>query len=135
MQNLDLHFSQVADAGITELREPKGMQELDLFGLDQVTDVGVKELSGLKHLQSLSLADSQMTDTGLTHLAKMKSLEMLELSDSQTTDNGIAILKKALPACRILNRNLLPSPTENDSMMLGSDSGADIHVFRFFIRK
>jgi len=55
---VDLHFSKVADADLSQLAGLKKLQLLNLCGT-QVTDEGMKNLNGLKELKWLYLADEE----------------------------------------------------------------------------
>ena len=114
--------AQLTDAGLTDLKGVKGLQELVLLnstnitdsGLAHVqnlgdlwcvqlsdarniTDVGLAHLQGLTRLRQLSLKNSQVTDAGLTHLKGLRELQHLRLNGSRVTKAGIANLKQALP--------------------------------------
>ncbi len=78
---------------------------LDLH-LTEITDAGLEELKGLNSLQELGLNNTQVSDTQITdaesvHLKGLTSLRDLFLSRTQITDAGLAEIKAALPKCRV----------------------------------
>jgi hypothetical protein len=61
----------------------------------------LSELRGLGHLRDLSLRWLAITDASLVHLKELKGLTQLDLQDTNVTVEGIALLREALPNCRI----------------------------------
>ena len=58
-------------------------------------------LGSLAYLQEIQLLDSDFTGDGLEHLKVMTSLRHVNLKNTQTTPAGRAMLRKALPDCKI----------------------------------
>ena len=71
------------------------------LGDTNVTDSDLKDLKELKGLQDLDLGFTQITDAGLKNLKELKGLQSLDLRDAQITDAGMKDLKQALPTTRI----------------------------------
>ncbi len=88
-----LSFTKVTDAELKELKELKGLQELNLWGT-KVSDVGMKELKELKSLQLLDLNQTNVTDAGLKELKKLTNLQSLNLMYTKVTDAGLKELKE-----------------------------------------
>ena len=124
LETLDIHGTQVKDsgleklAGLTELKvlridgtritdtglvHLQGLNKLYDLGLSgtHVTDVGLRHLRGLKNIVILNLDDLRITDEGLEHLKGITSLRDLNLTGTKTTAEGRALLRKALPLCKI----------------------------------
>ena len=76
IRSLYLSFTQVADAGLADLRKMTGLRHLDL-SFTRVGDAGLVHLSGLTGLQHLNLSDTRVADAGLAHLRKITKLETL----------------------------------------------------------
>jgi hypothetical protein len=49
----------------------------------------------------MCIRGTAVTDVGLKELAGLKSLTILDLGGTKVTDVGVAMLKKALPRCKI----------------------------------
>jgi hypothetical protein len=104
---LCLARTQATDAGLPVLSELTVLKKLDL-SWTEISDAGVVHLSGLVHLRELSLACHRITDARLPylvpHLRRLTSLEKLALHPDTTSEAGRAMLKRALPGCRIFCR-------------------------------
>ncbi len=97
---LNLCDVRVAEAGLKHL---KGMKRLQVLVLNetQITDAGLENLKGLTSLETLSLGNNEITDAGLNQLKGMTALKRLGLYNTKTTSEGRAMLRKALPNCKI----------------------------------
>lgn len=101
LTSLDLTRTQVTDQGLKELKAFKGLTALGLGGT-RVTDKGVKELAAHANLTTLFLNNNlSLTDTGLKELSSLKNLATLNISSTKVTDAGVDELQKALPKCKI----------------------------------
>jgi len=67
----------------------------------QITDAELQRLKGLTNMEALILQSTSVTDTGLEHLKGLTSLKELYLDNTKTTPKGRAMLRKALPICKI----------------------------------
>jgi tetratricopeptide (TPR) repeat protein len=85
---LDLHGTQVTDAGLEELARFQTLQALNLGGT-AVTNAGLRWLAALKTLQTLNLDRTAVTDAGLKELADLKNLQVLSLAGTQVTGVGL----------------------------------------------
>ena len=97
---LDLHCTDVTDAGLVNLEGLTGLQTLDLS--TDVTDAGLVNLKGLTGLQTLELRATKVTDAGLVHLKGLTGLRTLYLMGTNVTDAGVAALRKSLPNADII---------------------------------
>jgi len=71
----------------------KPVVEVDLSNTE-VADAGLKELKEFKNLQSFT--GRMVTDTGLKELKELKTLKILHLDACDVTDAGVKNLKAAL---------------------------------------
>jgi hypothetical protein len=101
LQQLDLSYTKVTDAGLAHLKGLTGLQYLDL-SCTQVTDAGLAHLKGLTGLQYLDLSCTQVTGAGMVHLRGLTALQELDLPVTRVTDPGLAHLK-GLTALQRLN--------------------------------
>ncbi len=94
LRELDLYYTQTTDvtplAGLTELTK------LDIRG-NKITDL--TPLAGLTKLTKLFAASNKITD--LTPLAGLTNLTKLHLEDNPIPLDQMAMLRKALPNCKI----------------------------------
>lgn len=125
LEELNVSYCQVADAGLAEIVRCKGIKSLDLTYSSDITDQGMVYLSELKELQKLILSSSRISPEGLKRVAQFPKLEYLEIQQpimnderleifmamkslkefkigrSQVTAGGIEKFKLALPNCRV----------------------------------
>ncbi|MBS0202262.1 MAG: hypothetical protein JSS49_05125 [Planctomycetes bacterium] len=85
------------------LSELKSLKHLDTISLAQthLSDADLKEFQDIRSLVSLSLSRNQITDAGLENLKGLPNLRQLILEDTLTTAEGRASLRKVLPKCKI----------------------------------
>ena len=97
---VDLHNTQVTDAG---LRHLEGLSKLQKVSLNdtKVTDAGLEHLKGLTSLETLDLANTRVTDAGLEHLKRLTKLQSLNLVNTRVTDAGVKKLQQELQHCKI----------------------------------
>ena len=75
---VNLHGSEVTDAGLEHLKGLPQLQTLNLWQT-KVTDAGLVYLKGLTKLHLLDLQCSEVTDAGLEHLKGLTELQTLNL--------------------------------------------------------
>ena len=114
LKYLDLHGTQVTDAGLVHLRKLKRLKTLDL-SFTKITDAGLVHLKWNMNLNALDLNNTKITDAGLVHLKRIMyqyharcgndlqngkwmwmervNLKSLDLSRTQVTDAGLEHLK------------------------------------------
>ena len=119
LKYLDLHGTQVTDAGLVHLRKLERLKTLDL-SLTKITDAGLVHLKWNMNLNALDLNNTKITDAGLVHLKRIMyrhparcgnnpginrlqnrkwmwmervNLKSLDLSRTQVTDAGLEHLK------------------------------------------
>src|SRR5262245_53660354 len=89
---LDLSFSRVTDADLSELAGLKQLQALNLAGT-KITDAGLKQLPSIA-LRHLDLHSTQVTDAAFKQLARFAQLEALFLHRTAVTGAGIGELAR-----------------------------------------
>ena len=91
LDELDLFYTQIGDAGLKHLSRLTGLKRLNLMNT-RITDAGLKYLSGLTGLQQLALSQNHLTGDGLGHLTALKGLKTLWMSECKVTDAGLKSL-------------------------------------------
>jgi serine/threonine protein kinase/Leucine-rich repeat (LRR) protein len=77
------------------------------FEHGKFTDDDLIYIRDLQQLKNVRLWGTQVTDAGLSHLRNLTNLELLELEHNyapvtRVTGQGVAVLREALPKCRIV---------------------------------
>ncbi len=114
LTTVSLSGSPVADAGLAQLKELKGLTDLDLHRTTKVTDAGLAHLKELKSLKRLDLNATQLGNAGLDHLKELKGLTFLDLRGTKVTATGRAELRAALPACKIEHDDTIEPKSDPD---------------------
>ncbi|MEZ4376146.1 MAG: hypothetical protein R3B07_35400 [Polyangiaceae bacterium] len=96
---LDLHYTQLNDAGLAHIASLTDVQELDVSS-GPVTDAGLRHLSPLKRLRRLRLSDYRITDAGLALLPEFPELRELVAEMANASD---ASLLGKLPNLEVLS--------------------------------
>jgi internalin A len=94
LTHLELHSTQVTDAGLKELKGLNNLRWLSLMGSKGVSDEGLQELRELKNLDSLDLGYTAVTDVGMKELSELKNLTRLSLYNTKVTDVGLKELRE-----------------------------------------
>jgi len=68
----------------------------------EVDDEGLKPLAALTSLRDLNVDSTNITDAAAAQLAAYGSLERLNLYHTFVSAEGAALIRKALPACRLI---------------------------------
>jgi beta-lactamase regulating signal transducer with metallopeptidase domain/protocatechuate 3,4-dioxygenase beta subunit len=82
LTKLEIHGSNIDDAGMKELKNLENLEELE-GGTYNVTDVGVADLADVKRLKKLNLNYSKITDASLKELKRLTNLQSLDLSHTK----------------------------------------------------
>jgi len=101
LQQLYLGETQITDAGLRHFANLSNLKNLSLWGT-KITNDGLRHLANLSNLQQLYLGETQITDAGLQYLANLSNLQHLDLNYTKITDAGVEELKKAIPGVRIV---------------------------------
>lgn len=97
---LYLSYTRVTGAGLTHLVELNRLESLDLFGTG-VSDEAATHIAKLTNLRRLELGFTALTGVGLSRLATLKELRSLSLVGTQVTKANVLELQALLPRCRI----------------------------------
>jgi AcrR family transcriptional regulator len=106
IQQLDLSYTNITDAGLERLKGLNTLQQLYLRGTT-ITDAGLERLKGLNTLQQLDLSGTTITDAGLERLRELRNLQRLELYRTNTTKTGREKLQQEIPGLKIMPNNNL----------------------------
>ena len=94
-------FDRIADIGaVQQSMVPGRPAEPELIDHAVLEEV-LLACRTLHNLEDLGLSRTQVTDADLEHLKGLSSLQTLNLDYTQTTAAGRAMLRKALPNCKI----------------------------------
>ena len=99
---LNASGDELTDASLVPLNELTELQELGLWGADNVTDRGIANLRGLHQLRKLHLCRAHLTDAGLENLDGLNQLEELDLTYTKIAGDGLRHLK-GLTLLKVLN--------------------------------
>ena len=72
----------MADEHLATLGRVKSLVQLEINGGD-ITDAGSSSLTGLRNLESLTLADTAVTESSMASFAKLPKLNMLNLNGTK----------------------------------------------------
>jgi len=86
---LNLSLTRVTDQGMQELRNFKGIVDLDLRFAEYVTDEGVAAIKDWQTLKRLDLHGTKASDTSLDHIDGIVTLETLDVGSVMLTDVGL----------------------------------------------
>ena len=86
---LDLSLTHITDGGMQEIKNLRGITELDLYFAEYVTDEGVAAIKDWKRLKRLNLHGTKAGDTALEHIAGLTLLESLDVGSTLMTDVGL----------------------------------------------
>ena len=79
LQELDLSYTNINDAGVRCLKDMKKLCTLNLEWNRRITNNGLAPLAGLGELRNLNLSENNVTEAGLRHLRGLRQLRKLEL--------------------------------------------------------
>jgi Leucine-rich repeat (LRR) protein len=89
LEFLDLSLTRITDQGMQELKNARGIVELNLHYAEYVTDEGLAALKGWKKLKRLDVKGAKISDTTLEHISAITTLESLNIGSAMVTDVGI----------------------------------------------
>lgn len=120
--SLDLSGSDVTDPGLTNLKDCKNLQALNLNYCDQITDYGVENISGLTNLTTVSFRrNNTLTAQGMSALSGLINLVKLDLERCPKIHGGMVHLK-GLAKLESLNINCCNCITDSDMKPLAGMS-------------
>ena len=89
LEQLEVRYTQVTDAGLEYLKGLAKLRELDVMHT-KVTDAGLVHLKTLQNLERLNLQENAIADASLVHLSGLPNLRGLFLSRTKVTGAGFA---------------------------------------------
>jgi internalin A len=98
---LDLSLTHITDQGMQEIKNLRGITELNLYFAEYITDEGVAAIKDWKKLTRLNLHGTKAGDTALDHISGITTLESVNVGSTLMTDVGLERLT-TLPKVREL---------------------------------
>jgi internalin A len=89
LSSLDLSLTHITDQGMQEIKNLRGITDLNLYFAEYVTDEGVAAIKDWKKLRKLNLHGTKASDTALEHVADITTLESLNVGSTLMTDVGL----------------------------------------------
>jgi hypothetical protein len=89
---VDLSETGARDDALAAIGFYPQVQSINCNGLTRITGSGLASLAGLKHLESLYLANTDVDDAGLSYVQNLGSLKTLQLGGTKVTDAGMGAL-------------------------------------------
>lgn len=89
LSSLDLSLTHITDQGMQEIKNLRGITDLNLYFTEYVTDEGVSAIKDWKKLRKLNLHGTKASDTALEHVAGIVTLESLNVGSTLMTDVGL----------------------------------------------
>src|SRR5688572_24851062 len=86
---LDLSLTRITDQGMLEIKNLRGIVELNLYFAEYVTDEGLSVIKNWKKLKRLDIRGTKISDTALEHISGITTLESLDAGSANVTDVGI----------------------------------------------
>ncbi len=86
---LDLSLTHITDQGMLEIKNLRGITDLNLYWCEYVTDEGIAAIKDWKNLKRLNLHGTKASDNGLEHIAGITTLETLNVGSTLMTDVGL----------------------------------------------
>lgn len=97
---LDIQLTGISGDGLKYVKELPTLRTLWLSGTK--IDSGLGHLSGMQHLESLTLMQTDVSDAGLASLKDLPKLKSVDLVGTNVTDAGVSEFKKANPNAQVL---------------------------------
>ena len=89
LTHLNLSLTRITDQGMQELKNLRGIVELNLRFAELVTDEGLGAIKEWKKLKRLDVHGAKISDTTLDHIAGITTLESLNVGSAMVTDVGL----------------------------------------------
>ena len=87
---IDLSYSEITDAQLTDIIVFGEVTELDLTGT-AIHDDGVSALSSMKNLRSVKLKGTKITNDGFKQLSVISNLIFMDASSTAVSDEGLEL--------------------------------------------
>jgi len=127
---LDLTRTGVADAALAQLRSSSYLQDVNLWGCEDLSDAGLVPLGNLHSLRVLDLGRcTGIGDGGVQHLTTLGALQYLGLAGTRVTDQGVRLLADLSALEQLdLAETAITGATVGD--LRGLESLVDLSLFR-----
>lgn len=89
LTKLDLSLTHITDQGMQDIKDLKGITDLNLYYAEYITDEGVAAIKDWKKLKHLNLHGTKAGDSALEHIAGINALETLNVGSTLMTDVGL----------------------------------------------
>jgi Leucine-rich repeat (LRR) protein len=89
LRRLDLSHTRISDEGLLNLKEARGITDLNLYYSEWITDQGLTAIRNWKQLKRLNLRGTRISDGTLALVSKLPAIEALDIANTQVTDNGL----------------------------------------------
>jgi internalin A len=89
LSSLDLSLTHITDQGMQEIKNLRGITDLNLYFAEYVTDEGLAAIKDWKKLKRLNLHGTKAGDTALEHISGITALESLNVGSTLMTDVGL----------------------------------------------
>jgi Leucine-rich repeat (LRR) protein len=89
LTSLDLSLTHITDQGMQEIKNLRGIADLNLYFAEYVTAEGIAAIKGWKKLRRLNLHGTKADDSALEHIAGLSALESLNVGSTLMTDVGL----------------------------------------------
>jgi internalin A len=86
---LNLSLTHITDQGMQEIKNLRGIEELNLYFAEYVTDEGLAAVKEWKKLKRLNVHGTKVSDTTLEHISGITALESLNVGSTMLTDIGL----------------------------------------------
>lgn len=86
---LDLSLTRITDQGMQEIKNLRGIVELNLYFAEYVTDQGLAAVREWKKLERLNVHGAKVSDTTLEHISGITTLESLDMGSTMLTNIGL----------------------------------------------
>jgi hypothetical protein len=97
-----LFLYEVNDEALQYVQHLTGLEEI-YFSNTKISDTGLNRLEKLKGLKRISIYHSPISDTGIKSLMLLTGLKWLTCSGTSVSEEGLALLRRALPGCKVVN--------------------------------
>lgn len=86
---LNLSLTRITDQGMQEIKNLRGIVELNLYFAEYVTDEGLAAIKEWKKLKRLNVHGTKVSDSTLEHISGITTLESVNVGSAMLTDVGL----------------------------------------------
>jgi len=89
LNSLDLSLTHITDQGMQDIKNLRGITDLNLYFAEYVTDEGLAAIKEWKKLKRLNVHGTKISDTTLEHISGITTLESVNVGSAMLTDVGL----------------------------------------------